>query len=467
MRAAGFLAATSLIATLGCSTTQEAALSAPEDLSSHACVSAEGQRFITYCASPEAAELARRQQVIERAGDDEVLPEDMVPLTVEGAPLRGPSDAGVTIHLYSDLRCPGCRALYEDLVERVDQGDELRLVFRHIPTDTVAEALALAAIAADEQGLFWDFADAVVRRGDDLRVEELAGLGEELGLDLDAWQREISRDRTARTLAADGVRADRLGVVAAPTLFINGRRHVGPLAGDELDDHLDAELKQVRAMAAAGLASHRISWRRILQNYRPVDWEQVAEADADLETGLRVSYVPRGDSPHTGAADRDTLVTVVLFVDIASEPGMDALGLWISLLSEYGRQGLQLVIKHRPQGPEDSYSFMAARAAAAAHLGDAYWEFIVGLLEGTTYPEEPGLPAAQDAVDADLRLAANLDITRPPEVFINGIRLSGRWSFDELAPLIDDQIALGATLQELTGHSGEALYRDLVEVNGE
>lgn len=449
---------------VGCASTPATA-QAPSP-SMDTCVSAEGQRFLTYCASPEAAELARRQQVIERSGDEELLPEDMVALTVEGAPLRGTADAGLTIHLYSDLRCAGCQELYVALMERVNASEELRLVFRHVPTDATAEALSLAAIAAEEQGLFWEFADQVVSRGPDVRADQLAELGAEAGLELEQWQRDMGRDRTARALAEDGIRADRVDVVAAPTLFINGRRHVGAISEAELDEHLDAELERVRAMESAGLARRQISWRRVLQNYQPVSWEDVAAADAEVGAALKVAYAPVSVPRTAGASTDEALVTVVLFVDPATDTGPEALTLWLILLEAYGQQGLRLSVRFRPSGPETSESFALARALHAVPGPAEFFTALRDFADRGVLPE--GAPDAGAAeLDADLVMARELDVARPPVVFVNGIELMGRWSVEELAPLVEDQLSLGETLRELTGQTGEALYRDLVGVNGE
>ena len=218
------------------------------------CVSGEGQRFLTYCASPEAARLARQQHTIGRAADEEVGAQDMVPLPVETAPIFGSPGAALTIHLFSDFRCSGCRETFELLLEEVEKNpDDVRLVFRHTPTDDAGEVLARGAIAAAEQGRFWEFARELYEQADVLDdLAELPAVAASSGLDVETWQRDRERERIGATLARDGRLADEVDVVGVPTFFINGLRMVGAVPADEVEEFVRQERAEIESMAAAG-----------------------------------------------------------------------------------------------------------------------------------------------------------------------------------------------------------------------
>ena len=85
-------------------------------------------------------------------------------LDLTGAPVRGKADAPVTLVVFSDFECPWCSKLEPILAELLSQNqDKLRIVFKHLPLPMhpQAEPAALAAIAAQKQGKFWEMHDAL------------------------------------------------------------------------------------------------------------------------------------------------------------------------------------------------------------------------------------------------------------------------------------------------------------------
>ena len=78
----------------------------------------------------------------------------------------GPSDAPVTLEMFSDFQCPQC-ARSDPTVRKLKSefGDKLRIVFRHFPMEKHQNAIlaACAAEAAARQNRFWEMADALYR----------------------------------------------------------------------------------------------------------------------------------------------------------------------------------------------------------------------------------------------------------------------------------------------------------------
>jgi len=74
--------------------------------------------------------------------------------------IRGTEDAPVTLVEYGDFQCPYCRqaeSVVRELLEAF--GDDLRLVWRHLPLSHLhpdAQLAAEAAEAAGAQGAFWE-----------------------------------------------------------------------------------------------------------------------------------------------------------------------------------------------------------------------------------------------------------------------------------------------------------------------
>lgn len=466
--------------TSGCATTTEVQEPSIDD-----CVSSEGQRFLTFCASPDAAELARRHHTIEKVVErDEGVVEDLIPLPAEGAPIRGAGDASITIHLFSDLRCSECRTVYERLSAEVDtRSEKVRLVFRHAPRDERGASVARAAIAAAEQGKFFEFVDTLY--GEDLLDEGgWSRAAEMAGLDVDRFEADRRTAIVDAILESDAIRAEELGVVKGPTFFINGKRMIGAEALAEFDEAFAWEAEQVEAMEESGLRGAQISWRRVLHNYEPVDWERVEASESEMAQDLRITHVPVGDSPVMGAATDEALVTVVLFADFECPYSAEIADVWAELVDSYADQGLRLVFRHFPLPMHDDSELIAA-ASVLAHRIDRFWSFhdevfasrvggdraeLAGTLrdlgwEGDGFSAAVDSPEIRAIVERDRQLGRTVGVEGTPTVFVNGIQLMGVWTADELEPLVVDQLELARSIADVTENSGEELYLDLVEIN--
>jgi len=150
-----------------------------------------------------------------------------VPVGPEDHVLGG-AQAPLTLVMYGDYTCPYTRraSAFVD-VARKKLGRRMRYVFRHFPREDFhpeAELLAEAAHAAGAQGKFWEMHDALMLTEE---PEDPAAIAAELRLDLGRFSSELQA-RTHRAHVAQetdgGVRS---GVTGTPTLFINGKRHVG------------------------------------------------------------------------------------------------------------------------------------------------------------------------------------------------------------------------------------------------
>lgn len=77
--------------------------------------------------------------------------------------IRGKEDARLTIVEFSDFQCPFCERFYPTMKRVVDEyKDDVRLVYRHFPLDSIhpnARPAAEAAECASEQGKFWEYHD--------------------------------------------------------------------------------------------------------------------------------------------------------------------------------------------------------------------------------------------------------------------------------------------------------------------
>lgn len=171
--------------------------------------------------------------------------------------VRGPSDASVTLVVYSDFECAFCRELHASLKQLAATG-KFRWVMRHfpIPTHTNAVRYAEACECAGRQGKFWDFADWLFEaltprlespagpippgaalplvRPEPISVDGLVAAAVGMGLDSARFRSCLERQEERSRVEAQKVEGDSLSITATPTSFVNGRRVVGAPMVDEL-----------------------------------------------------------------------------------------------------------------------------------------------------------------------------------------------------------------------------------------
>jgi protein-disulfide isomerase len=83
-------------------------------------------------------------------------------------------------------------------------------------------------MAAQAQGRFWEYHDALVRGGHDgLDPAALEHRAAEIGLDAARLGRDMRSAEVEAALAADAAEAARLKIQGTPTMFVNGRRVIG------------------------------------------------------------------------------------------------------------------------------------------------------------------------------------------------------------------------------------------------
>jgi protein-disulfide isomerase len=146
--------------------------------------------------------------------------------------VRGDAGAAVILE-YGDYECPYSRMAFR-AIERVEQerSGGVRFAFRHFPLTQIhphALAASAAAEAAARQERFWEMHELLFHRQKALEDEDLRSYANELGLDLDRFDRDRVDAEVIARIARDVESGEASGVVhGTPTLFIDGVLHEGP-----------------------------------------------------------------------------------------------------------------------------------------------------------------------------------------------------------------------------------------------
>ena len=149
----------------------------------------------------------------------------VVDVDTTGAPIKGPVDAPVTLTLFTDFECPYCHQIIPLLDEVVAKNPKtVKLAFKNLPLKMhrFAEPAARAALAAQEQGKFWEFHDRLFAEKK-LSDEAIKQIAVDLKLDMAKFEKDMASPEIQAKIQKDIADAQNAGVSGTPTIFINGR----------------------------------------------------------------------------------------------------------------------------------------------------------------------------------------------------------------------------------------------------
>ncbi len=148
-------------------------------------------------------------------------------INITNSPFMGPSDPLVTVVVFSDFQCPGCGKLAAVLEQVLDEHpDGIKIVFKNFPLTfhKAAKPAARAALAAQNQGRFWEYHDLLFANGPSLTPNLLLRFASQLGLDINQFHRDMGSGDIANRVEQDIKDGKNIDVNSTPSLFINGRR---------------------------------------------------------------------------------------------------------------------------------------------------------------------------------------------------------------------------------------------------
>lgn len=148
----------------------------------------------------------------------------------------------VTIVEFSDFQCPACKASLPAVKQVLAlYPDNVQLVYRHFPLDSIHPNARLAAVASEavsslDSAKFWPFHDRLF--AEQQTWSEIADRGEltdtfatyavELGLDKDQFLERMEDTSLAELVNSDVASGTQLGVNATPTFYVNGIKTSAP-----------------------------------------------------------------------------------------------------------------------------------------------------------------------------------------------------------------------------------------------
>jgi protein-disulfide isomerase len=142
-----------------------------------------------------------------------------------------------------------------DKVAKKQRG--VAFVFRHFPgADPGAKRAARAALAAQQQGKFWEMRDALLQADAQLDGPVLLQTANKIGLDEAKFRGDLQATRLAQIVDEDVAIATAVrGETDGPIYFVNGRFLAGKITAEQLTALIKEEQKKAKAwMKQAGVA---------------------------------------------------------------------------------------------------------------------------------------------------------------------------------------------------------------------
>jgi protein-disulfide isomerase len=198
-------------------------------------------------AAAKASELAKAREgkLLEKA----------VNIPTANSPSAGPANALITLVEFSDFQCPFCYKAVAHLNTLLKAyPTQVKLIFKQFPlVDSHPEAAisAAAALAAQQQGKFWQMHDIMFANHGNLSRKAILGWASGLGLDMTRFTADLESPAIKQAVRRDLEDGERAGVDSTPTVFIDGQKYNGALALDAIKPVIDAELKRMRGKPAA------------------------------------------------------------------------------------------------------------------------------------------------------------------------------------------------------------------------
>jgi protein-disulfide isomerase len=146
-----------------------------------------------------------------------------------GSPSRGPVDAPVTIVVWSDFQCPACKHALPVIDQAAEKhANHVRLVHKFYPLKfhTHAEVAAKAAVAAHNQGRYWQFEKLLFDNQNALTETDLDKYAKAVGLDMARFHADMGSEKTAAVIQRDKAEAEKAGLSGTPFILVNGREVV-------------------------------------------------------------------------------------------------------------------------------------------------------------------------------------------------------------------------------------------------
>ena len=123
---------------------------------------------------------------------------------------------------------------------------KVKLIFKQFPLEMHSNAAvaASAAVAAQQQGKFWEMHNILFEHRTQLGADNIRSYARTIGLDMKRFEADLASEQTKKTVVRDMEDGDKAGVEGTPSVFIDGQKYNGSLELAAIKTVIEAELKK-------------------------------------------------------------------------------------------------------------------------------------------------------------------------------------------------------------------------------
>jgi protein-disulfide isomerase len=165
------------------------------------------------------------------------------------APIKGSSDAPVTIVEFSDFQCPFCSRFHSDTLPQIEneyiKTGKVQFAYMHFPLDTIhpqATPAALASECANEQGKFWEYHNLIFQNQQSLGDAGYKAWAQQLSLDTQKFDECYASQKYIGKVRGDLQKGSAAGIQGTPGFLVNGQLVSGAQPFSVFKQVIDAAL---------------------------------------------------------------------------------------------------------------------------------------------------------------------------------------------------------------------------------
>ncbi|HEY3445740.1 MAG TPA: thioredoxin domain-containing protein [Myxococcales bacterium] len=394
-------------------------------------------------------------------------PNALYRMPVGDSPTWGSAAPKVTIVEGTDFECPFCSrgdATLKQIKESYGPKD-VRVVLKQnpLPFHKNAHMAAEAALAAGEQGKYWEMHHKMFENNKQLERADLEKYAQELQLDMNRFKAALDQQKFKDKIESEQKLLQSVGAGGTPSFFINGRKVVGAQPFETFKRVIDEEMKKADELIAKGTPAASIydevqkgaatSPKMIAAPNQPA--AQPEKAQPPPAPSFQKVEIP-AYSPFKGP--KAAKVTIVEWSDFQCPFCSRGAAVAHEILKAYP-QDVKFVFRHQPL-PFHPNAMPAAKAAMAAHKQGKFFEMHDKLFDAAKdlspqkyeqFAQELQLNMAKfkadmdsaevaDQIKKDSEYGNQVGANGTPTFFVNGRKIEGAQPFEEFKRTIDQEI---------------------------
>jgi protein-disulfide isomerase len=138
-----------------------------------------------------------------------------------GDPVAGNPNGRITVVEFYDVRCPYCRRMLPTMASLLRANPDVRLVYKDLPVLGPASVLgARALLAAQKQGAYLPFHDAIMAGPADVTEDSLREMAGKLGLNWERLQADMKSPDVLARIDANLAMARKLELQGTPVYVV-------------------------------------------------------------------------------------------------------------------------------------------------------------------------------------------------------------------------------------------------------